>query len=212
MRKPKIAIIGAGSIGFTKRLFSDIVSVPELREAEFALTDISEQNLAMIGEVLRRIVEANRLPTAVTATTDRRRALEGAEAPAGQPPHTDGRAVYVPHRGSLEQHRREVLVQAALLGAGSLDPALGDRLVAVCADAGVDGFTHVRDGRFKGGHITRHFGRPADGWHAVQLEMAQVTYMEEDAPFAFDESRAARVRPHLRRFIETMADWAGKRA
>ncbi|MGE2835223.1 nitric oxide reductase activation protein NorD [Mycobacterium sp. SMC-4] len=46
------------------------------------------------------------------------------EAPAGQLPYTDGRVVFVSHRGSLEQHRREVLVQAALLGAGSLDPAL----------------------------------------------------------------------------------------
>ncbi|HET7715757.1 MAG TPA: alpha-glucosidase/alpha-galactosidase, partial [Bauldia sp.] len=75
---PKIAIIGAGSIGFTKRLFSDIVSVPELSDAEFALTDISEHNLSMIRQVLDRMVEANRLPTKIAATTDRRRALEGA--------------------------------------------------------------------------------------------------------------------------------------
>lgn len=94
----------------------------------------------------------------------------------------------------------------------SADPVLGDRLVAVGADAGADGFTHVLNGRFKGGHITRHFGRPAEGWHAVQLEMAQVTYMEEDAPFAFDEARAARIRPHLRRFIGAMADWVEERA
>jgi alpha-galactosidase len=79
MSRLKIAIIGAGSIGFTKRLFFDIVSVPELREVEFALTDISEHNLAMIGQVLDRMVEANRLPTTVTATTQRRRALEGAD-------------------------------------------------------------------------------------------------------------------------------------
>ena len=94
----------------------------------------------------------------------------------------------------------------------SLDPALGDRLVAVCADAGVDGFTHVRDGRFKGGHITRHFGRPDEGWDAVQLEMAQATYMIEEPPFAFDEKRAALIRPHLRRFVEVMLDWAENRA
>ncbi len=48
MRGLKVAIIGAGSIGFTKKLVSDIVSVPELQDVEFALTDISEHNLSMI--------------------------------------------------------------------------------------------------------------------------------------------------------------------
>ncbi|MFI0843021.1 alpha-glucosidase/alpha-galactosidase [Mesorhizobium sp. IMUNJ 23232] len=74
----KIAIIGAGSIGFTKKLFIDILSVPELQNIEVALTDISERNLDMIRSILDRIVEANRFPTRVTATTDRRKAIEGA--------------------------------------------------------------------------------------------------------------------------------------
>ncbi len=75
----KIAIIGAGSVGFTKKLMTDIVSVPELRDAEFALTDVSEHNLSMIQQILGRIVEANGLPTRITATTDRRKAIEGAK-------------------------------------------------------------------------------------------------------------------------------------
>ena len=74
----KIAIIGAGSVGFTKKLFTDILCVPEFSGIEFALTDLSEHNLQMIKAILDRIVEANRLPTKVTATTDRRKALEGA--------------------------------------------------------------------------------------------------------------------------------------
>jgi alpha-galactosidase len=78
MRGLKVAIIGAGSIGFTKKLVSDIVSVPELQDVEFALTDISEHNLSMIKCILDRMVEANRLPTRVTATVDRNRALAGA--------------------------------------------------------------------------------------------------------------------------------------
>jgi alpha-galactosidase len=78
MRKLKIAIIGAGSIGFTRRLVADIVSVPELRDVEFALTDISEHNLSMIRQLLDRTIAANGLPTTITATTERRRALEGA--------------------------------------------------------------------------------------------------------------------------------------
>jgi alpha-galactosidase len=78
MRGLKVAIIGAGSIGFTKKLVSDVVSVPELQDVEFALTDVSEHNLSMIERILERMVEANRLPTRITATLERRRALEGA--------------------------------------------------------------------------------------------------------------------------------------
>src|SRR5664279_1825704 len=78
MSRLKIAIIGAGSVGFTKRLITDIVCVPELRDVEFALTDISQHNLSMVRQILERMVEANRLPTKITATTERRKALEGA--------------------------------------------------------------------------------------------------------------------------------------
>ena len=74
----KIAIIGAGSIGFTKKLFTDMLCVPEFRDIEVALTDISEHNLRMIKTILSRIVAANKLLTKVTATTDRRKAIEGA--------------------------------------------------------------------------------------------------------------------------------------
>lgn len=74
----KIAIIGAGSVGFTKKLFTDILCVPEFQDVEFALTDVSEHNLTMIKAILDRIVEANKLPTRVTATTERREAISGA--------------------------------------------------------------------------------------------------------------------------------------
>ena len=75
---PKIAIIGAGSVGFTRTLVKDILSVPELQGVEFALTDINEHNLSMIRRILERIVAVSRLPARITATTDRRQALEGA--------------------------------------------------------------------------------------------------------------------------------------
>lgn len=58
-------------------------------------------------------------------------------------------------------------------------------------------FTHVVNGRFKGGYITRHYGQPAAGVHAIQLEMCQSLYMEETAPFAYREDLAARVQPLL---------------
>lgn len=56
-------------------------------------------------------------------------------------------------------------------------------------------FTHVANGRFKGGYITRAYGRPADGVHAVQLEMCQSTYMDETAPFGYRPDLAEKVEP-----------------
>ena len=74
----KITIIGAGSVGFTKKLCQDILKVPEFEDIEIALTDINAHNLDMIAQIIRRIVDVNRLKTRITATTDRRAALDGA--------------------------------------------------------------------------------------------------------------------------------------
>ena len=74
----KIAIIGAGSVGFTRKLVTDVLCVPELQDVDIALTDIDERNLGMVRQILETIVSVNRLPARVTASLDRRRALEGA--------------------------------------------------------------------------------------------------------------------------------------
>ena len=74
----KIAIVGAGSVGFTRKLISDILCVPELRHAEFALTDISQHNLDLVTKIIKRMIEVNKFPAKVWATTDRRRAFSGA--------------------------------------------------------------------------------------------------------------------------------------
>jgi N-formylglutamate deformylase len=65
------------------------------------------------------------------------------------------------------------------------------------------GFTSVLDGRFKGGYITRRYGDPARGVHAIQLEMAQALYMDEKPPFGFREERARDVRPILHELLAT---------
>ena len=65
-------------------------------------------------------------------------------------------------------------------------------------------FTHVTNGRFKGGHITRHHGRPEAGIHALQLEQCQSTYMDEAAPFGYRPDLAAEVQPLLRRMLEAV--------
>ncbi len=74
----KVAIIGAGSVGFTKTLISDLLMVPEFATVEFALTDINEHNLSMIREIIEKIIAVNNLPAKVTATTNRRDAIAGA--------------------------------------------------------------------------------------------------------------------------------------
>jgi alpha-galactosidase len=75
----KVAMIGAGSIGFTRRLIQDILGVPELQDTLFALTDISAENLSMVHQLCERDVRENNLPAKVTATTDRRAALADAD-------------------------------------------------------------------------------------------------------------------------------------
>jgi N-formylglutamate amidohydrolase len=85
---------------------------------------------------------------------------------------------------------------------------LRTRLSAALTAAERDGYSHVADGRFKGGFITRSYGRPDENTHAVQLELSQATYMEEQPPWRFDDAKAARIRPHLRRLVETCRDWA----
>lgn len=74
------------------------------------------------------------------------------------------------------------------------------------------GFTSALDGRFQGGHITRAYGDPAAGVHAVQMEMATATYMRETSPYTFDRARAAAVRPILREQLDIVLDWARNRS
>jgi N-formylglutamate deformylase len=93
-------------------------------------------------------------------------------------------------------------------GGASCAPGLQAEVVrAFAAD---ESFDHVLNGRFKGGWITRHYGRPDHGVHAVQLEMAQRAYMAEVPPWALDSAKADRVRPTLRRALTAMIDWARK--
>ena len=75
----KVAFIGAGSIGFTRRLMRDILTVGELAETRFAFTDINRRNLDMVTQLCRKDIADNKLPAKVTATTDRRRAVADAD-------------------------------------------------------------------------------------------------------------------------------------
>ena len=74
------------------------------------------------------------------------------------------------------------------------------------------GYTSVLDGRFKGGYITRHYGAPAAGVHAIQLEMAEAIYMDETSPYPFRPERAAAVSGILREQLAMVLDWARQRS
>lgn len=66
----------------------------------------------------------------------------------------------------------------------------------------VTGYSAVLNGRFKGGYITRSYGDPDHGVHAVQLELSEATYMNESPPYRLRKALADRLRPQLRVLIE----------
>ena len=82
----------------------------------------------------------------------------------------------------------------------SADVTIADALVQACA--GQTAVSHVLNGRFKGGYITRHYGQPAQQVHAMQLELAQRSYMQEKAPYALDDTLAGQLKPVLQRLVE----------
>ena len=87
----------------------------------------------------------------------------------------------------------------------SCAPALREAAAGVLAKASC--FTHVVDGRFKGGYVTRHYGRPERAAHALQLETAQSCYMDEDAPAALDAARSGRLVATLINLVAALVEW-----
>ena len=75
----KVAFIGAGSIGFTRGLLADILTVPEFRDIEVSFTDINPDNLRMVTQLCQRDIDENGLNIRIHATLDRREAFQGAK-------------------------------------------------------------------------------------------------------------------------------------
>ena len=94
-------------------------------------------------------------------------------------------------------------------GGAAADPVLAERVLRACS--GLAGHEAVLNGRFKGGYITRHYGDPAGNVHAVQMELAQIAYMDEEPPFAYAPARAETLQAVLRAVVETVLDWARRR-
>lgn len=89
----------------------------------------------------------------------------------------------------------------------SCSPELQSRLEGLLAGQGDYGF--VINGRFKGGYITRHYGDRDNGVEAVQLEISQRIYMDE-ASFAWDRAKAARLQTLVRSLLEAALRDAGR--
>ncbi|NLU42921.1 MAG: alpha-glucosidase/alpha-galactosidase [Firmicutes bacterium] len=111
----KIAFIGAGSIGFTRQLLRDILSVPEFRDIRVAFTDINERNLDMVTKLCQRDIDANGLNIRIQSTLDRREAL------------ADARYVFVVVRvGGLDAFQLDIEVPLKY----GVDQCVGDTLCA----------------------------------------------------------------------------------
>lgn len=84
------------------------------------------------------------------------------------------------------------------------DASVEQLVTAICAAA--SGYSSILNGRFKGGWTTRHYGRPVDGFHAIQMELAQSTHLtEERLPFAYDAAKADRLQVHLKAILEALS-------
>ncbi|MDQ0456362.1 N-formylglutamate deformylase [Rhizobium paknamense] len=82
----------------------------------------------------------------------------------------------------------------------SCDAAIEAAAAGVAQTA--DGFTAVVNGRFKGGWTTRHYGRPQDGVHAIQMELSQISHLATEAvPFAYDADKADKLRIYLQAIL-----------
>jgi N-formylglutamate amidohydrolase len=87
----------------------------------------------------------------------------------------------------------------------SCAPGLQEAAATVLARAA--GFTHVVNGRFKGGYVTRTYGTPARRVHALQLEIAQCAYMDEAPPWGWDAARAAPLAVVLVQLVAVLTAW-----
>ena len=94
-------------------------------------------------------------------------------------------------------------------GGTTCAPGIEAAVLRICE--GATGYDSVLNGRFKGGWTTRHYGRPAEGIHAIQMELAQSTHLaDETSGWAYAPEKADRVRPYLQDILETLADLAPK--
>jgi formiminoglutamase len=83
-------------------------------------------------------------------------------------------------------------------------PEMETAVARQCSNA--RGYSSVLNGRFKGGWTTRHYGQPNKNWHAIQMELAQSTYLKSEmAPWIYDDEKSAKLRIHLKDILSTLS-------
>jgi alpha-galactosidase len=140
---PKIALIGAGSATFSRRLLGDLLSWPELQESEFALMDIDTGRLELIEALARRMVATQGAGARVVATTDRARALDGAQyvvttLAVGYAYEQDRPDVAIPRRYGLHQTVADTIGVGGVFRYLRTMPAMleiGQDMQRLCPDA-----------------------------------------------------------------------------
>ncbi|MCL2832271.1 MAG: alpha-glucosidase/alpha-galactosidase [Treponema sp.] len=126
----KIAVIGAGSIGFTRKLFSDLMTVPEFRNIEVAFTDINQNNLDMVTQLCQRDLDANNVKIKIHKTLNRREAFTNAKY-----------IINCVRIGMLEAFTKDVEVPLKY----GIDQCVGDTLCAGGIMYGQRGIAAIRD-------------------------------------------------------------------
>lgn len=111
----KISFIGAGSIGFTRKLLQDLLAVPEFRETQVSFHDINQHNLDMVTKLCQRDIDANGLDIKIQSTLDRRESVK------------DARYVFVVARiGGIEAFKDDIDIPLKY----GIDQCVGDTLCA----------------------------------------------------------------------------------
>jgi len=91
------------------------------------------------------------------------------------------------------------------LGA-TCDPTIEQLVFQICEQAA--GYSSILNGRFKGGWTTRYYGKPAEGFHSIQMELAQSCYLAaETPPWDYDPVKAARLRNVLGDILQQLTQW-----
>lgn len=80
---------------------------------------------------------------------------------------------------------------------------VAETVIGECAKA--KNYSHVLNGRFKGGWTTRHYGNPDLAVHAIQMELTQSSYMLETDPWSYLPRKAEKIRPHLRSILRALS-------
>lgn len=111
----KVAMIGAGSLGFTRRLMADLLTVPELQDTEFRFMDIDKRNLDMVTRICQRDIDGNGVKARIISTTNRIKAITDADY-----------VVSTIRHGGLEAFRQDIEVPLKY----GIDQCVGDTLCA----------------------------------------------------------------------------------